>query len=398
MALNIPAMQIQADPVGSYREGHAYRAAMAADRQQATLRDQQIEMNRLDLESARAPKRPGADQVIEELSLVRDLSTANLGRYESEKESLGEDDARSRAARRSQENLAWLREAYPHLGQLLPKQVDDWDPESVRGSLKQYEDLLGQAGGGELVNLIPPGATDLTGRRTLRRDDAIVDELIGQGWTRVGAGNPTGTPDELLGGMTKSQAGELVQERSERNRIAVETTGEILIALAGINGISVPSGFGAKLGELFGGIAGQVNEDLGNEVSQLFTGADTADLATVRTQAKALVARLLPSITGEDSGRYTEAERGFATEVEGALDLAQNKTQVMSNMTELVAMELRGMYRDARWENQGDYPFDLNDDADIEKLNGMLAGSGIEQDRIFDILNQLLSIQEGRIF
>jgi hypothetical protein len=75
------------------------------------------------------------------------------------------------------------------------------------------------------------------------------------------------------------------------------------------------------------------------------TGVDATELAAIRTQGRVLVARMIPTITGEESGRYTQQEQELARKTEGQLELLKTADQIEGALSELQSIKLRGEMR-----------------------------------------------------
>ena len=74
-------------------------------------------------------------------------------------------------------------------------------------------------------------------------------------------------------------------------------------------------GITGSVAENFGGLLGQIpvaGESMEDAINKMFTGGTTEQATRARTAALTLAADLLPEITGEESGRFTEAERELA--------------------------------------------------------------------------------------
>jgi hypothetical protein len=68
------------------------------------------------------------------------------------------------------------------------------------------------------------------------------------------------------------------------------------------------------------------------------TGVDPKKVKEARTRARQVTARLLSSITGEESGRFTDAERKIAETVQSTLDPTASDEQIevaMDTVTEI---------------------------------------------------------------
>ena len=250
---------------------------------------------------------------------------------------------------------------------------------------------------GPFVTFFDPQAEDPAAtRRDVRRDSPSADQLSRAGFIRVSPSQVQSTTEDVFG-RTRSQVGQEEQDRRDRQRTSQGNAQEILLTLEALSGVPEPSGLRGAAGQALGGIIGQFNEEAGNAVSRAFTGVDTAKLSEVRTRAKALASRLLPTITAEESGRFTDTERQIATEAVAALELAKTKGEVIANLSTLFFTELRGQYRETRFFQQ-DPPKDLNNRDQALELIDSLKKRGVPDDMILEQLRILKDIQNGAQF
>jgi hypothetical protein len=89
------------------------------------------------------------------------------------------------------------------------------------------------------------------------------------------------------------------------------------------------AGFRGAFGESLSGILGQISPQLGKMVSKGITGADPAALAKFRADAQAMIAKLIPIFTGEESGRISEPEREIAKKASKALSKGASQAEIL---------------------------------------------------------------------
>jgi hypothetical protein len=90
------------------------------------------------------------------------------------------------------------------------------------------------------------------------------------------------------------------------------------------------TGLSGAAGRVIGGITGQtVSEGAGDWVSEQLTGVSQKQLQAFATDAAKIVAPFIPIITGEESGRFTEAERNETKEATAVLKLMKSPQQVL---------------------------------------------------------------------
>ena len=101
------------------------------------------------------------------------------------------------------------------------------------------------------------------------------------------------------------------------------------------------AGLRGSIAEAGGGILSQIpviGEETGEAFSKAVGGASQERISAVRTQARFNVARMLRSVTGDESGRYTDRERVIAEEAVKTLDPTASFPQIRGALK--TAMEL----------------------------------------------------------
>ena len=124
-----------------------------------------------------------------------------------------------------------------------------------------------------------------------------------------------------------------LREEAERNS---SLRGELAIAMRRNREFSGAAGAGGVIQEIVEGTIGQV-PGVGGAASVAaaeLTGVDARQLARIRTQAKTIVARLVPVVTGDTSGRYTEQEQQRTREVQSQLEFFKTQTQIDGALSE----------------------------------------------------------------
>lgn len=98
-----------------------------------------------------------------------------------------------------------------------------------------------------------------------------------------------------------------------------------------------------------GGLLGPIIEKAGGLIQQLpggervleTAGVDPAEVKAVRGNARAVASRMLSTITGEESGRFTDREREIAEEVLGALDVTASEQQISAALNQAIDLMRR---------------------------------------------------------
>jgi hypothetical protein len=188
----------------------------------------------------------------------------------------------------------------------------------------------------------------------------IVDGVPTQGWYFQGKyfdsqmnqikGHVTpiapGASQEGISGLRRETPSNRDDVRKE-NEATANMLGETAIALRRNRNAPGAAGFRGAAQEFVEGTVGQV-PGVGEPISEFaeeMTGVDATELAAIRTQGRVLVARMITTITGEESGRYTQQEQELARKTEGQLDLLKTADQIEGALSELQSIKLRGEMR-----------------------------------------------------
>lgn len=103
------------------------------------------------------------------------------------------------------------------------------------------------------------------------------------------------------------------------------------------------SGARGALASAIGGVAGQISQPFGEAVQNIISGgASGEDITAFRTNARLLVAQMIPEVSGEQSGRFSEMERAITESTLRALRPEASKEQVVTAISELMAFKIIG--------------------------------------------------------
>ena len=92
--------------------------------------------------------------------------------------------------------------------------------------------------------------------------------------------------------------------------------------------------------EAAAGWIGQINPALANDfVTWVSGGMSAQQVKTLRTELQAFVAKQIKTVTGEESGRYTEAEQALTRRVVAALEVGASRESVRSALTALTMLQ-----------------------------------------------------------
>ena len=142
-------------------------------------------------------------------------------------------------------------------------------------------------------------------------------------------------------------------------------------------------GAGADAANAFGDIPGV--GDLITATTTGITGLNPQELARVRTQGRSMVAKLVPIITGDESGRYTDREQQRTEDIQAQSEFWKSGDQVLGGLTELQAITIRGEIRKRGEDAIGDFlgrDIDITSEAGINAWGGWLEGQGLSEDDV----------------
>ena len=144
------------------------------------------------------------------------------------------------------------------------------------------------------------------------------------------------------------------------------------------------TGLRAWFAENVGGVIGQVPVVGGKaEIAfdKLFTGSDPSELKKFRTTAQQYIAQSITRMTGEESGRYTEAEQKITRDALALVNASKSPLQVYGAIVSVIEAEFLAADRNeilANSDNPNWKPkFDLSIKEDYNKLGNMLLGYGL---------------------
>ena len=208
--------------------------------------------------------------------------------------------------------------------------------------------------------------------------------ISGSTTVNINPNNPLGVTDKTdLRNVTESTRGKetLIQEMSQFIKDLENTPGAV-----GLRGaISQPAS--GVVGQVLGDKAGQLT-------SKAISGASQENVANLRVQAQLMRGRLLPVVTNE-TGRFTEAERAIATEALGALDIAQDKTQVKAASQALLQITIGD--RERGYKTLGVKPkYNLSTVEGYAAQAKELEKLGLSQKQAADTVDRMIMIRGSR--
>ncbi len=155
------------------------------------------------------------------------------------------------------------------------------------------------------------------------------------------------------------------------------------------------------------GWIGQANPGLADSMTKWATGGMSAgELKQLRTDLRAFIAQQITVVTGEESGRYTEAERQLTERVVAALEAGASQESVKSALTALTMLQDLAIRNDEYFIGVDTYDLLSKEahpsgegtvgDVNLRKYNEHLMGLGIDsdQDRSYMMRSLYLRQQE----
>jgi len=187
-----------------------------------------------------------------------------------------------------------------------------------------------------------------------------------------------------------------IKARQGRKDEAVQNLQEGVSAIANISitmdeleKASSAGGLSGLAIEKIGGFLGQFSEAAEEGFAAFFGDATPQEVQAIRTRARVIVAQMLSEITGEESGRFTEAERALAVEALKSLDPNASPTQIRSALA--VGLELQLLSRDRQLTVAGVTPkFDLETKEGKNSKGEELENLGLKPIEILPILKRMI--------
>lgn len=190
-------------------------------------------------------------------------------------------------------------------------------------------------------------------------------------------------------------------DEKRRLRRVTEVTGELAESLRNVqeNPRSTGTvGSAAEFANAFGDVP-----VLGNfitTVTEAATGLDPTQLAEIRTQSSSMIGKLVPIITGDTSGRYTDREQERTEDIQRQAKFWTTAAQVTGGLSELQSIQIRGELRLAASEGRFEdaltlfagEPLDLSTDEGINAWGSILVDRyGLPEDKALEELKKHLA-------
>jgi len=215
-----------------------------------------------------------------------------------------------------------------------------------------------------------------------------IEEIISEsvGWESVGGKGTTIYTGDIPIDLAEKAKGEAIKSQSTIAR------GFNLISdieKLGKGGV----GIRPWIAENLGGVIGQVSEPAEKAFSKFIAGADPSAITKFRVDARQFIGQSITRMTGEESGRYTEAERKITQDALALVNAAKTPLQVYGALVSVIEAEFLAADRNEILANSGNPEwkprFDLNKKEDFNALGELLEKEGLLQQDVFHIINRM---------
>lgn len=157
------------------------------------------------------------------------------------------------------------------------------------------------------------------------------------------------------------------------------------------------SGLRGTIAEVGGGLLSQlpvIGKETGEAFSNFIAGASQQEISSIRTRARFNVARMLRSVTGDESGRYTDTEREIADKTVKTLSPTSSFPQIRGALKTAMEIDIFARERAKVRIDPKLSRFVVTDDAkaDLERGRGevkRLMGLGFTAEEAADIVARL---------
>ena len=182
-----------------------------------------------------------------------------------------------------------------------------------------------------------------------------------------------------------------------QNEATDNALGEFAIAIERNRNAPGAAGVPGRAQEVIAGTVGQIPGvgDALTDAAQRITGVDETELARIRTQARTLIAASIPTIVGDDSGRYTKEEQDITRQTLAQLNSFRTTEQIEGALTEVQAIKLRGELRKRKeefLEHVMGAPVDLATAEGQDAWGNQLLEFGLDREQAFEELVRHMEI------
>jgi hypothetical protein len=253
-----------------------------------------------------------------------------------------------------------------------------------------------QTGDNVLVRV--PDETSPTGFRFVPRANAVNQPAPANsggftvtttqdGVTTISVGQGTATVPSSSGAITPQEGREWRAVVND-SRDSLEQASSLLVSIQE-NPNAV--GFRGQISEAAGILSNipLIGSSLEEAVTQAVSNGSPQEIQAIRTELITQVSSQLSEITGEESGRFTEAERNIANQALSTLDMNSSAAQAIAANKTLMRLNVLSLARGL--ENLGEAGlFDAQDDESMNAFGSQLMSLGFDFNESVDIISRLV--------
>ncbi|MCP4900056.1 MAG: hypothetical protein GY906_24060 [bacterium] len=278
--------------------------------------------------------------------------------------------------------------ALSEIGQAIQKKIQI-TPTAAKDELPRLQDMRAEKEQA-IVEAVAAGDSDAA--KNARRDLEEIEDRIGK--------------------VTKivTEAGEVV-EIGEKARVRIDVkrqedagekfaqlareTTDLSALLKKVNTLG-PGATGVRQGviELGSGILGQISPELGGRFASLIGGdVSEKDVSDLIAESRVAIAQNITTVTGEESGRFTEMERAVTEATFAVMQALRSPNQIEASLTALLKFKV--ISQDFQRIRSGKTPeFDLETDDGVGAMADELISLGItDTSDVVDVIERLQRIR-----
>lgn len=153
------------------------------------------------------------------------------------------------------------------------------------------------------------------------------------------------------------------------------------------------TGMRALLAQRVGGLLGQISPDLETGFSTILGGATPEQVAAFQVQVRTIIAQNIETISGEESGRFSEMERAITELAVQASRPGASQAQVTAALSALLKFKI--IMRDFQLIRSGRMPKnDLTTREGRAALIGELRPMGLSDDDLVNLVRRMLLVRQ----
>lgn len=301
----------------------------------------------------------------------------------------------------AEEIMSALSEAVRQTGEQTPWDVTqgkaDLDRRLAEARIRAADASAAKARrpSGQFINVFDPKGKHIG---TMRADDPRLTGLAESGhqFTKIGTVQAA-TTEEALPILAGKGPRDRTKQDISQQRGAMAQISSILSQMKETGGGAF--GFKGAANEALGGALGQLdqilNTDMAGALSEGLTGMSPEEATALRSKAMTITTSMLSAITGEESGRYTQAERDLADRIMKTMSPGASPDQIEGALKQALGLAALTDYRLSG--NLGSERINWTDEQQVRGMATRLLDLGLDPEtttrllrelRTFDQLNQ----------